>query len=209
MKDICKPSIVVMGGSFNPPTIAHLILIKAAIEGVGADKGIFVPSNNAYVKQKMSKTDTPNAIYSEDERLTMLSAMCTEEERLSADPLEYAYKKRSGNSLATMDAIQEKNPDAELYFLFGGDKLKVFTKWKTFDEFVQKYRIIVFKREGNDPKTEIHKTKALREHSDAFVILPSPAGIEEISSTVVRERLIKGDSVEEYLHPSVCELICK
>ena len=209
MKDICKPSIVVMGGSFNPPTIAHLILIKAAIEGVGADKGFFVPSNNAYVKRKMSKTDTPNAIYSEDERLTMLSAMCAEDERLSADPLEYVYKKRSGNSLATMDAIQEKNPDAELYFLFGGDKLKVFTKWKTFDEFVQKYRIIVFKREGNDPETEIHKTQALREHSDAFVILPSPEGIEGISSTVVRERLVQGDSVEEYLHPSVWQHICK
>ena len=109
-----------MGGSFNPPTAAHLTLIKTAIEGVGANHGIFVPSNHAYVKRKMSKTDTPDAIYSEEERPAMLSAMCAEDERLSADPVEYGYKIRSGNSLVTMHAIQEKNPDTELYFLFGG-----------------------------------------------------------------------------------------
>ena len=197
-----------MGGSFNPPTRAHLTLMKTAIDGVGADHGIFVPSNHAYVKRKMSKTDMPDAIYSEEERFTMLSAMCFVDEQLSADPAEYGYKIRSGNSLVTMDAIQEKNPSAELYFLFGGDKLKTFTKWKTFDEFVQKYRIIVFKREENDPEKEIYKTAVLHEHRDAFVILPSPSGIENISSTMVRERLALGKSVEGYLHPAVWKLIC-
>lgn len=209
MNDTCKHSIVVMGGSFNPPTSAHLTLMTAAIDGVGANHGIFVPSNHAYVKRKMSKTDTPDAIYTEDEQLTMLSAMCAEDERLSADPVEYGYTIRSGNSLVTMDAIQEKNPGAELYFLFGGDKLKTFTKWKTFDEFVQKYRIIVFKREGNDPEKEIYKTAVLHEHRDAFVILPSPSGIENISFSMVRERLALGKSVEGYLHPAVWKLICK
>ena len=209
MNDTCKHSIVVMGGSFNPPTRAHLTLMTAAIDGVGADHGIFVPSNHAYVKRKMSKTDMPDAIYSEEERFTMLSAMCFVDEQLSADPVEYGYKIRSGNSLVTMDAIQEKNPSAELYFLFGGDKLKTFTKWKTFDEFVQKYRIIVFKREENDPEKEINKTAVLREHRDAFVILPAPVGIENISSTMVRERLALGESAEDYLHPAVWKLICK
>lgn len=198
-----------MGGSFNPPTIAHLALMKAAIDGIGANQGIFVPSNHAYVKRKMSKTDSPEAVFSEEDRLQMLCAMCGDDEQLSADPLEYTYKKRNGNSLATMDAIQEKNPGAELYFLFGGDKLKTFTKWKTFDEFVQKYRIIVFKREENDPEKEINKIAALREHRDAFVILPAPTGIENISSTMVRERLALGESVEDYLHPAVWKLICK
>jgi len=198
-----------MGGSFNPPTTAHLTLMKAAIDGVGADCGIFVPSNNAYVKRKMSKTDMPDAVYSEEERLNMLNAMCIDDERLSADPVEYGYKMRSGNSLETMNAIKEKNPEAKMYFLFGGDKLKVFTKWKTFNEFVEKYCIIVFKRDDNDPEKEISKTAALREHSDAFIILPSPAGIEHISSTAVRERLAHGESAEELLHPAVHKLISK
>ena len=48
-------SIVVLGGSFNPPTLAHRKLLCAAMDGVGADRGIFVPSNDAYVTKKMSK----------------------------------------------------------------------------------------------------------------------------------------------------------
>ena len=37
-----KYRIVVMGGSFNPPTLAHLRLMLAAVEAVGAEKGLFV-----------------------------------------------------------------------------------------------------------------------------------------------------------------------
>ena len=48
--------LVVFGGSFNPPTLAHEKLLTAAMDGVGADRGIFVPSNDAYVTKKMSKT---------------------------------------------------------------------------------------------------------------------------------------------------------
>ena len=39
--------IVVMGGSFNPPTIAHLRLMQVAMDGVGARNGIFVPVSRA------------------------------------------------------------------------------------------------------------------------------------------------------------------
>ena len=49
--------IVVFGGSFNPPTIAHRRLLCAAMVGVGAERGIFVPSTGAYVTTKMAKTD--------------------------------------------------------------------------------------------------------------------------------------------------------
>lgn len=46
-----KQRIVVLGGSFNPPTIAHLRLMEAAMEAVGAEKGIFVPVGEAYLKR--------------------------------------------------------------------------------------------------------------------------------------------------------------
>jgi nicotinic acid mononucleotide adenylyltransferase len=51
MKDAEK--IVVMGGSFNPPTIAHYKLMKDAMQVVKADLGYFVPVSDAYLKRKM------------------------------------------------------------------------------------------------------------------------------------------------------------
>ena len=47
--------IIVLGGSFNPPTIAHLRLLLGAVNALGADKGIFVPSSQGYVKSKMKR----------------------------------------------------------------------------------------------------------------------------------------------------------
>jgi len=53
--------IIVMGGSFNPPTIAHLKLMQFAIAQMSTRdpyediRGIFIPSSDAYVCRKMSK----------------------------------------------------------------------------------------------------------------------------------------------------------
>ena len=202
--------IVVFGGSFNPPTLAHRKLLCAAMEGIGADRGYFVPSNNDYVTKKMKKTDWPSEVISENTRSAMLKAMCADDARLGVEEGEYLYPGTAGNSIDTMRRIQAKSPDGtELYFLFGGDKLKVFTKWKTFREFCENFRIIVFSRDGFDPEHEIEHTKALKEFRDSFVILPSPAGIEGISSTAVRDAVRGGDAetARSMLDPAVFELL--
>lgn len=51
--------IVVMGGSFNPPTLAHYKLMSCAIAALDADKGIFVPVSDAYLKRKMKSDSRP------------------------------------------------------------------------------------------------------------------------------------------------------
>ena len=44
--------VIVMGGSFNPPTIAHHRLLLGAVKELGADTGVFVPSAQIMSKQK-------------------------------------------------------------------------------------------------------------------------------------------------------------
>ena len=50
-----KNRVVVMGGSFNPPTRAHLLLMEAALEMFDACQGIFVPQAQEYVVKKMKR----------------------------------------------------------------------------------------------------------------------------------------------------------
>ena len=45
-------SIVVLGGSFNPPTLAHLKILRAAMERVHAEHGYFVPVSFPYLKSQ-------------------------------------------------------------------------------------------------------------------------------------------------------------
>ena len=204
-------SIVVLSGSFNPPTLAHRKLLCAAMDGVGADRGIFVPSNNAYVTKKMSKTDYPSEVLSEKTRSAMLNALCAGDTRLSVDDGEYRFSGTSGNSLDTMRRLylQSQYPESEMFFIFGGDKLREFIRWKTWQEFCESFKIIVFRREGFDPENEIEQTKVLKEYRDSFVILPSPDGVDGISSTSVRDAVRVGDEelAKSMLMPEVFELL--
>ena len=111
-----KQKIIVLGGSFNPPTIAHQTFLLSAIEALGADLGIFVPAPYPYVKKKMAKTDHPNEVIDEKIRMEMLLAMCAEDPRLRADDLEY-HKKGMSYTYHTLEALQEKYPDAVLIML--------------------------------------------------------------------------------------------
>lgn len=197
--------IVVMGGSFNPPTIAHLKLICAAMDGIGAQKGIFVPSNHTYVKIKMRRAKHPDEVYSEEIRKSMIEAMCTEDVRLEVDTVEYTREK--GKTYETMEHIQTRYPDAELYFVVGGDKLNVLSKWHRWREFMEHFRFVVFGRSGVNPMNQIFGNERLREYKHIFTILPYPQEVDGISSTEVRERIRNGRSAADLLQAGVWRLI--
>lgn len=88
--------IIVMGGSFNPPTIAHLKLMQSAIEQLSTGdahediRGIFVPSGDAYVCRKMSKksSEANHTVLSEKTRLDMLKSFCEIDHALDVDDRE-------------------------------------------------------------------------------------------------------------------------
>ena len=68
--------IVVMGGSFNPPTIAHQKMLLYVVEKLGAEKGIFVPSPYNYVYAKMERAGMSEETIPDEVRLERLEAMC-------------------------------------------------------------------------------------------------------------------------------------
>ena len=50
--------ICVLFGSFNPLTNAHVTALRAAVNAIGADKGLFVATNGQYLKRKTVKDIT-------------------------------------------------------------------------------------------------------------------------------------------------------
>lgn len=199
--------MIVMGGSFNPPTIAHQRLLLGAVNALGADKGIFVPSCNAYVKTKMKRAKHPEETLTEHLRLKMLTCMAEDDPRLTVDDLEY-HRKGKGYTYETMLEVQEKYPEATLYFLAGGDKVDIFPRWHRISEFLERFHIIVVKRDGEDPEAAIEANDFLRQHKEKFHVIQAPEGIEGISSSAIRDKLRDGESgVEEMCHPGVWQLL--
>ena len=107
-----------------------------------------------------------------------------------------------------METIQEKYPDAELHFLAGGDKVSVISRWHRIREFLDRFKILVVKRDGDDPETGLRENPFLREHLDRFQIIHAPDRLEGISSSAVRDKLRNGEpGEEEMLHPKVWEIL--
>jgi ribA/ribD-fused uncharacterized protein len=104
--------------------------------------------------------------------------------------------------------IQEKHPDATVFFLAGGDKVDIFPRWHRISEFLERFHIIVVKRDGEDPEAAIEANDFLRSHKDKFHVIEAPQGIEGISSSAIRDKLREGQSgAEEMCHPKVWKMI--
>ena len=203
-----KRKIVVMGGSFNPPTIAHQKLMLAAVEALQAEMGIFVPSSHEYVKRKMNRAKHPEEVIDEDLRFQMLSKMAEEDPRLTVDNYEYHLTQKS-RTYDTMVYLMEKYSDAELFFLAGGDKIDIFPRWYRIKDFLEQFHIIVTNREDYDAETALLENPFLSLYRNRFVVIDYPEGIGNISSSVVRERFRESDyeTVREMLHSEVYEIM--
>ena len=191
--------VVVMGGSFNPPTRAHLQLMEAALEAVDACQGIFVPTAHDYVAKKMKRQKCPQDTLSESLRLAMLESFCKYDSRFSISRIQMLRTER-GYDYEMLEEIQMDFPDTGIYFVTGSDKLYILPRWHRIDEFLNRFRILVARR-GEDDLEKIKEIRPyLAEHWDRFTVFDVPDEISTISSSAFREKLHNNDE-------SACELV--
>lgn len=132
--------IGILGGTFNPIHIGHLILAEEARERLGLDRIIFVP---AYLPPHKDNSDIAPA----GMRLTMVKLAISGNKYFSVSSVE---TKRDGRSF-TIDTIKEFKkiyPQDELYFIIGSDLLKYLDDWKDLDEIIKMVKFIAVTRPG-------------------------------------------------------------
>ena len=194
--------IVVMGGSFNPPTLAHYKLMREAIDALEADIGFFVPVSDAYLKRKMRHSHPP-VVLSPELRVKMLQSMCTDNRMRVCEKEIGTIEPRT---VPTLVALQEEYPDAELYFVMGADKLKLLTHLTEKRDFLKSFRVVLYSREGGAINDTLKGDGLLTPYLDHIVTLPQPEGTETISSSLIRSRMLSGESCQDMLWPGVWEL---
>jgi nicotinate-nucleotide adenylyltransferase len=129
--------IGILGGTFNPPHLGHLILAQEACQKVGLDRVFFVPTNIPPHKQSGN--------VSAQDRLKMVKLLVDGDKRFVVTDVEI---KRSGVSY-TIDTVRElrkKYPDDELYLIVGSDLANNFSSWRYFDELKKEIEIVVARR---------------------------------------------------------------
>lgn len=199
--------VVVMGSSFNPPTIAHLRLMQTAIEAIGANKGIFAPTPHEYVDRKMKRQKHREDTLSESIRIKMLESFRDRDSRIAVSRVQIR-ETGCAHDFDMLVAIQRENPDAEIFFVTGSDKLYILPRWREIGDLLMKFRILVARR-GEDNLNKIKEDMPyLAEHWDRFTVFDVPADIGMISSSAFRERLHNNDeSAAELVTQEVWEIM--
>lgn len=132
--------IGILGGTFNPVHIGHLILAEEARETLGLDKVIFVPAHLAPHKDNIETAPAK-------ERYKMISLAIKSNPFFSVSDIEI---KRKGISY-TIDTVREfrkEFPRGDLFFISGSDLLKYLNEWKDLNEVIRMVRFVVATRPG-------------------------------------------------------------
>lgn len=132
--------IGILGGTFNPVHIGHLILAEEVREKLCLDKVIFVP---AYLPPHKVNSDIASAA----DRYNMLRLATRSNRMFAVSAIEL---KRSGKSY-TIDTVKEFKktyPHDELYFITGSDLLKYLEDWKDLSEIIKIVKFVVATRPG-------------------------------------------------------------
>ena len=189
------------GGSFNPPTYAHLNIARTVIENLKLDTFFFVPMGNSYNKIDLAD---------EKFRYDMLNLMCKDEKNIKVEDIEL-NRKETTTTIQAFKMIEEKynSKNNEIYYIMGADNFKKLPNWKDAEELAKGFKYIIINRDNINIEELINSNKLLNKYKENFTVICIEDKYKDISSTIVRN-LAKDehyDKIGEYTTKLVKEYI--
>ncbi len=175
------------GGSFDPIHHGHLLVAQAAAEVLGLDEVRFVPA-----REQPFKVGEHAAAAAD--RATMVARAIAGSPGMRLERLELD---RAGPSYTvdTLRALRVREPDTSFVLLVGSDAAIGVPRWHEAPELSRLARIVAFGRAG--------ATAGALPPGIGFITVPAV----EISSTAVRERVRRGQSIRYWVPDAVAEFI--
>lgn len=185
--------IGIMGGTFDPIHMGHLMLAEFARDEKGLDEIWFIPTGCSYMKS--------HNVISGAERMKMTELAISDNSCMRCLDIEI---NREGHtySYETLEELSGMHPNYEFYFIVGADCLFHIDTWKYPEKIFEKAKVLASIRDGASVGELQAKIDELSEKFDADIELLHFPRLE-ISSTDIRKRISEGKSIR-YLVPDVC-----
>lgn len=188
----------ILGGTFNPPHLGHLICAQEAYVQLGLDQVMWMP---ARVPPHKPVDEEPGP----EHRLELCRCAVRGDDRFTVSDLEMG---RSGPSY-TVDTLVELNrraPEHELFLIVGGDVAAGLPFWREPERVLSLATIAVAKRRGT---ARVRVEDALERLSGreraVFFRMPRIA----ISSTLVRRRVSQEEPIKYIVPDAVADYIAR
>ena len=189
--------IGLMGGSFDPPHLAHAALAQSAIEQLQLDRLIVLPTGDAWHKSR-TLTDGQH-------RLKMTQWAVAGLEQCKIDDREIL---RAGPSY-TIDSLLEVQKDeagSEFFLIIGEDQALQFSTWHRWRDILSITHLVVAQRPH---ESSISQSSAQLHPSEMDTVITLDFEAMAVSATQIRLRIENRQDVSAWVPANVLQYIHK
>jgi nicotinate-nucleotide adenylyltransferase len=190
--------IGVLGGTFNPPHMGHLVMAQEALDQLDLERVVFLPV--AVPPHKEAREDPGG-----DARVELCRLAVAGDERLAVSTLEVD---RGGASYTvdTLRELHELSPEHDLTFIVGGDMAQSLPAWREPEAILALARLAVGERAGVR-REDIARRLAPLHGGDRVTFFDMPR--IDVSSSDIRRRVAEGRPIRYLVPDAVADAIAQ
>lgn len=181
-------TIGILGGSFNPVHIGHMMLASYLVQWNYVDKVWLTLTPRNPLKD-------PGELLPDTRRLSMLSIAAKGIPGVEICDIELSMP-RPSYTINTLDLLRERYPDSRFKLIIGSDNWAIFDKWRQAQRILDEYGVMVYLRPGYPVASR---------HIDGLEVVEAPMAY--LSSTFVRQSIAKGRNMSCFLPAGVYKYI--
>lgn len=187
----------VFGGAFNPPHHAHVICAQEARLQLKLDEVVLVPTGRS-AHRDLTDATFPTA----DQRLSLTRLAALGQPGLSVANIE-VDREGTSYTVDTLAELTESNPDVQLTLIIGADQAAAFGSWRESASIGALAEIAIAARSGHEIEAARAAVTAATGRPTNSFEMPQI----DISSTMIRERIARGDTVAHLTPAGIPEMI--
>ena len=181
--------IGILGGSFNPVHIGHLMVAKYLVEFTSLSE-VWLTLSPLNPLKAHSLELIPDL-----HRLEMLKIATRELPGVGVCDLELSLP-RPSYTITTLEALHKRYPRRRFKPIVGSDNLRIFEQWRSYDRILEEYGLIVYPRPGYPLPTVLDLN-----------VQTVNAPLTSLSSTFLRKAIATGKDVDIFMPPGVSDYI--
>ena len=188
--DLRPKRIGILGGTFNPLHMGHLIMAEEVCKHHHLSKVIFIP---AYIPPHKSTENLADALH----RYQMVKEAISGNEIFEVSDFEIKREMKSYTIDTVQDLLRLYGKDSEVYLIMGADSLNELELWKDIKRLSQLCHFVIVNRPGFSTEASPRLTELIGDDNivdiEKLRIEIEPVGI---SSTDIRKRLKEGTEIK-------------
>lgn len=192
--------IAILGGTFDPIHVGHMVIAEEARAKLDLDTVIFVPAGDPWMKRD-------DVMASPEHRINMVRIAIHANDGLSESSIEIDKAGPSYTADTLTQTRMRCHENDKLFFILGGDAIQGFHLWKNPRDILSQAQLIAVPRPGNTRIDMSELEQKMPGISSKTTILEAP--LLDISSRNIRERVAAGHSIRHLVQEGVGDYIYK